>query len=124
MLWSCEMPISTGPDIETCMLAESPGPNKSTVTVDPRATVAPVFDAEPEEAVVTPSTCALGGGLDNGAGTTMSAPEADWAGANVMVIGELTGLVLGIGADPEVVLFDPAFAPQPSTASSAKRQIQ
>lgn len=91
------------------------------MTIDPRATVAPVFDAEPEEVVVTPSTCALVGGFEEGAGTTISIPDRDWPAAKVIVIGEFTGLVVGTGGP--IFLFDD-FPPQPTMAKTAKRQIE
>ena len=114
--------MSEGPEIETCMSPESPGPKSSTVIVEPRVTMAPVFEAEPDEVVVTPSTWAFGGVLEAGAGTTMSTPEADWPAAMVITIGGLTGLVLGMGGP--VGFPDEDFPPQPPTARTARSKTE
>src|SRR5215470_11437805 len=124
MLRTSEIPISGGPEIEICMLLESPGPKSSTLTVEPRLTMVPVLSAEPwgSETSVAPSTCAFSAGLAAAAETVISVPETDCPAASVTTAGGLTpptagvGVGVGLGLD----LLEPAEPePQPVTVRRA-----
>src|SRR5437762_13426417 len=108
MLRICEIPISEGPEMETSMLPESPGPKSSTVTTEPRVTIVPVLSAEPAESVVAQRACALAAVPDTGAETGMSFPELDGPAPRLITVGGFTGrtLAVAVGVGLGFGLFD------------------
>src|SRR3954463_12067997 len=66
------MATSLGPETLTCMLPDSPGPNRITVCALPREITVPVFAA----LVPSPMLVACGAGFDAGEATEISTLEA------------------------------------------------
>jgi hypothetical protein len=115
-----ETVMSFGPEMAICWLAASPGPKSSTVSLAPWAMLAPVFEAEPPEPVVTPSAMMLGAEEFEAAGTTMFTPLAFSPAATVMMFGGVTALVGAGGGALELLPAEEALFP-PHPASSATR---
>ena len=116
--------MSRGPETDTCMSPESPGPNRMTSFTLPRFTAAPVFCAMS----CNPSNCAFTAPL---APTVMSTPPAVWPAPTLTGFGAETdtppppplgGGWLGGGLDGLGVVETP-FPPQPdsSHAQSSRR---